>query len=185
LTVSAARLDSLQAIEAALWRELAAAPRDKAHPWRTPVLASTDGDIGDARTVVLRGVDGAQRRLLFYSDARAAKAAQLAAHPRGTLVFWSGALGWQLRLRVACALHSDGLEVSSHWERLKLTAAAQDYLSALAPGSTLDADTGARGERDHFALIEAAVQSTDWLELHPQGHRRARFDAAGARWLQP
>jgi hypothetical protein len=185
LTVSTARLDSLDAIEAALWRELAAAPRDKAHPWRTPVLATTDGQIGDARTVVLRAAHRAERRVLVYSDARAAKTAQLTAHPVATLVLWSPALGWQLRLRLACTLHSDGLEASSHWERLKLTAAAQDYLSALAPGSALNADAGARGERDHFALIEAEVLSVDWLELHPQGHRRARFDTDGARWLQP
>ena len=49
----------------------------------------------------------------------------------------------------------------------------------------LDNAIGARGERAHFALIEATVDSIDWLELHAQGHRRAAFDAAGARWLQP
>jgi hypothetical protein len=31
----------------------------------------------------------------------------------------------------------------------------------------------------------AQVQSTDWLELHRDGHRRARFDDTGARWLMP
>ena len=46
------RLDSLPAIEAALWRELLAAPQDALHPWRTPVLATTDGELGDARTVM-------------------------------------------------------------------------------------------------------------------------------------
>ena len=38
--------------------------------------------------------------------------------------------------------------------------------------------SGARGERAHFALVEAAVEAIDWLELHAQGHRRAAFDAA-------
>jgi pyridoxamine 5'-phosphate oxidase len=180
-----ARLDSLAAIESALWRELGDAVRDRAHPWRTPVLATTDGDVGDARTVVLRAADAAERRVLLYSDARAAKVAQLAEHPLATLVLWSPALAWQLRLRVQCSPRTEGLAASSHWERLKLTGAAQDYLSALAPGSPLDAAQGLRGEREHFALIEAQVHSVDWLELHPEGHRRARFDADGARWLQP
>lgn len=180
-----ARLDSLSAIEAALWRELAAAPRDKAHPWRTPVLATTDGECGDARTVVIRGTDADARMLLLYTDARSPKAAQIAAHPAGTLVAWSPALGWQLRLRVKLELQTDGLAASSHWARLKLAPGAQDYLSALPPGSVLDSAIGARGARAHFALVEAAVQSVDWLELHAQGHRRACFDAAGARWLQP
>lgn len=180
-----ARLGSLDAIEAALWRELGAAPRDKAHPWRTPVLATTDGEFGDARTVVIRGSDAEARSLLLYTDARSPKTAQITAYPLGTLLMWSPVLGWQLRLRVRLELQTDGLAASSHWARLKLAPGAQDYLSALPPGSALDSAIGARGERAHFALVEAAVQSLDWLELHADGHRRACFDTDGARWLQP
>lgn len=182
--MGAARLESLPAIEAAVWNELAAAPADKQHPWRTAVLATTDGDLGDARMVVLRAVDVVKRRVTIYTDIRAGKVAQLAAYPVGTLVLWSPALCWQLRLRVQLQAHGDGLEVSSHWARLKLSPAADDYLSALPPGSALDNALGARGERAHFALIVAKVQSVDWLELHAQGHRRARFGDGNATWLQ-
>lgn len=182
--MSTTRLDSLPEIEAALWRELAAAPIDKRHPWRTPVLATTDGDLADARTVVLREVDVPRRRLTVYSDARAAKVAQLTAHPLGTLVLWSPTLSWQLRLRVRLRVHDTGLTVSSHWARLKLSPAATDYLSPLAPGSMLGSDVAVRDERSHFALIVAEVLVVDWLELHAQGHRRARFGAGSATWLQ-
>ena len=178
------RLDSLPEIEAALWRELAAATKRGPHPWRNAVLATTDGEIGDARTVVLRGADSALQRLTLFSDARATKVAQLSSHPVGTLVLWSPPLSWQLRLRVRLQAHTDGLAVSSQWARLKLTAQAQDYLSVQAPGSALDAALQARGERAHFALIEADVLAVDWLELHPQGHRRARFADGQAIWLQ-
>jgi hypothetical protein len=182
--MSAERLESLAAIEAAVWRELMAAPQDARHPWRTPVLATTDGEIGDARTVVVRAVDAAKRHLTLFSDARAGKVVQLTAHPLGTLVHWSAALHWQLRLRVRLEAQRDGLAVSSHWARLKLSPAAYDYLSALPPGSALDNAIGARGEREHFALIVAQVLSIDWLELHPQGHRRARFADGQGLWLQ-
>ena len=178
------RLESLPAIEAALWRELAKAPRDPAHPWRTPVLATTDGNIGDGRTVNLRGTDSVAKRLTLFSDARAPKVAQLSAHPQGTLVMWSAALNWQLRLRVQLLALTDGLAVTSQWARLKLSPAAHDYLSAQAPGSVLSNALGERGERAHFALIEADVLAIDWLELHPLGHRRARFANAGSTWLQ-
>jgi pyridoxamine 5'-phosphate oxidase len=180
------RLESLAAIEAALWRELRAAPHDKQHPWRAPVLATTDGEAGDARTVILREVNSEQATLLIYTDARAAKVAQVAAHPLGTLVLWSPALGWQLRMRVHLQAVTDGLELSSRWARLKLSPAANDYLSSQAPGDPLDGALGARGERAHFALLEARVLSIDWLELHALGHRRARFNiGATACWLQP
>jgi pyridoxamine 5'-phosphate oxidase len=183
--MDAARLGSLPAIEAALWRELAAAPRDKAHAWRAAVLATTDGEIGDARTVILREADAQRRWLRLFTDTRSRKAAQLREHPLGTVVLWSAELSWQLRLRVRLALHSDGLAATSAWARLKLSPSAQDYLSALAPGTPLEQTFAERGDRAHFGLIEAEVLAIDWLELHAQGHRRAAFDADGARWLQP
>lgn len=183
-----ARLPSLDAIEAALWRELARAVHDREHGWRTPVLATSAPDgLADARTVVLREVDAPKRRLSIYTDSRAGKAQQLAAQPIGMLVAWSAALGWQLRVRARFELHTDGLDVASHWARLKLSPAAQDYLSPLPPGSAIDGPLPppARESRHHFAMLTAHVVAIDWLELHAEGHRRAAFDAGGARWLQP
>lgn len=199
------RLESLAEIEAAVWRELAQAVRDKQHAWRLAVLATVDasnGTTADARSVVLRDLDAATRTLLIYTDARSPKAAQLAAHPGGALVLWSAALGWQLRLKVALTLETSGLRVSSRWARLKLTPAAQDYLSPLPPGAAIDGgDNGSgpgtrtgtnidnlaaeRQSRDHFAVLAAQVQAVDWLDLHPEGHRRALFSAAGAVWVTP
>jgi pyridoxamine 5'-phosphate oxidase len=186
MAASPPRLESLPAIEAAVWRELEAAARDKLHPWRTPVLATTDGAVGDARTMVLRDLRIDERQLLMFTDSRSFKTAQIAGHPRGTLVMWSEAMGWQLRLQVHLSIETDGLAAWSYWTRLKLSPAAHDYLSALAPGSVIEDAEGPRGDRAHFALVEATVLSIDWLELHELGHRRARFDPDDAPcWLQP
>ena len=187
--MAAARPQTLAEVETAVWRELAQAVRVKDHAWNLAVLASVDGPGADARSVVLRDLDEATRTLLMYTDARSPKAAQLAAHPQGTLVLWSPTLGWQLRLRVAMTLETSGLRVSSRWARLKLTPAAQDYLSPLPPGALLDVAAPEvvpeRQSREHFAVLAAQVQSVDWLDLHPQGHRRALFSAAGAAWITP
>ncbi len=181
------RLQSLPEIEAGLWRELARAPLDRHHEWRTPVLATVDGDAADARTVVLRETDRDARELRLFTDCRSAKVAQIARHPLGTLAMWSKRLSWQLRVRVQLQVHVEGLAVASRWARLKQSPAAQDYLSPLAPGSPLDGDMPGRPapERGHFAMVTAQVLSVDWLELHAEGHRRAMFDAAGGRWLVP
>jgi pyridoxamine 5'-phosphate oxidase len=189
----APRLDSLAAVQTALWQELARATHDKHHEWRTAVLATVDGDAADARTVVLREVDSDASTLLIFSDARAAKLAQLRTHPVGTMVMWSRRLSWQLRLRVQLSAQTEGLAVASRWVRLKLSPAAQDYLSPLPPGQALDgpetevppATASPAADRGHFALLQARVLSADWLELHRAGHRRARFDDEGARWLVP
>jgi pyridoxamine 5'-phosphate oxidase len=182
---AAARIATLEAIEAAVWRELAAAPRDKQHGWRLAVMATVDGDRADARSIVLRDVETHTRSLIFYTDARSPKVQQLEAHPQGTLVLWSSHLGWQLRLRVSLTIEASGLAVSSRWARLKMTPAAHDYLSPLPPGSTVDRPSVERGTREHFAVVTATVSAIDWLELHAEGHRRALFDADGPRWLVP
>jgi hypothetical protein len=186
LNVPAPLLDTLANVEDAVWRELHAAPHDRSHPWRTAVLATTDGRIGDGRSVVLREADRDAQRLLIYTDARSPKVEQVRAHAEGTLVMWSPALEWQLRIRVRIEVITDGLELSSRWARLKLTPSAHDYLSSLPPGSALDSALGARGERAHFALLSAQVLQIDWLELRSQGQRRAVFGAdATPSWLQP
>ena len=179
------RLASLEAIEAAVWDQLSRAPTERGHAWRTPVLATIDGDAADARTVVLRDVDAAQRQLLIYTDARAPKVAQLMSHPLGTLLMWSAALGWQLRCRVRLAFEDSGLSVASRWAALQHSRAAQDYLSPRPPGSALGVDEPVAASREHFGVVTATVRSIDWLELHADGHRRAVFGGDAARWVQP
>jgi pyridoxamine 5'-phosphate oxidase len=195
------RLNTLPEVEAACWRELAAAPQHRGHAWRLMTLATVaqaeDGQTWpDARTVVLREVQAEQRQLVFYTDGRSAKAAQLQQQPQATLVLWSRDLGWQLRLRVQLSLQTSGLAVSSRWAQVKLTPSAMDYLAPWPPGAPLQADglegappatspAPSRDSRGHFAVVTAQVQAVDWLELHAEGHRRAAFDAQGARWLVP
>ncbi|MCW7541781.1 pyridoxamine 5'-phosphate oxidase family protein [Aquabacterium sp. A7-Y] len=180
------RSQTLPQVEAAIWDELARAVGDKAHAWRTPVLATAAPDGADARTVVLREALQPEARLLVYTDTRAAKVHEIAACPAGMLVFWSSALGWQLRCKVTLSVEDSGLEVSSRWARVKLTPGAQDYVSPLPPGAPLAAVPEVqRASREYFGVIGIRVDSLDWLELRPQGQRRARFDAEGARWLQP
>ncbi len=189
------RLHSLAAIEAALWHELANAAHDVGHGWRRQVLATIaregdgeggNGGMADARTLVLRELAAAERTLLFYTDARSAKAHQVAARPLGTLVAWCPVLSWQLRLRVRLALETEGLAVSSRWARLALTPAARDYLGPAAPGTPVDPEAAPHEvARTYFALLSAQVLAIDWLEIGQHAHRRAAFDAAGARWLVP
>jgi pyridoxine/pyridoxamine 5'-phosphate oxidase len=180
------RLESLATIEAQVWRELATAAQEPRHGWRRMVLATRADEAADARTVVLRELDAGARRLVFYTDARSAKVLQIARQPVGTLVAWCPTLSWQLRLRARLEVQSEGLAVSSRWARLALTPSAQDYLAPAAPGTPLEPGfVPLPAGRTHFALLNAQVESTDWLEIGEQVHRRARFDAAGASWLVP
>jgi len=185
MMVPAARIDSLPLIETACWHTLADAAAERTHEWRTLVLATIDGDRASARTVLLREVHRESRELVFFTDSRSPKVAQIGRHPRGTLLAWSSTLNWQLRMGVALRVETDGLGASSRWARLKLSPAANDYLSPLAPGTPVERFVTNHASRAYFAVVSATVESIDWLELHADGHRRACFDAGGARWLQP
>jgi len=181
-----ARIDTLDQIHQACWQELGKAPRNKAHAFRVMGLATVDGEVADLRSVVLREVLADEQTLLFFTDARSPKVAQIQRQPAGTLLVWCERLGWQLRLRVQLEVQTSGLAVSSRWARLKMTPAAQDYLSPLPPGAPVEHPLPERSSREHFAVVQARVQAIDWLELHAEGHRRALFDSAGqGRWLTP
>lgn len=180
------RIESLALVHQSCWDQLGLAARNKSHAWRVMSLATVDGERADLRSVVLREVNAAARQLIFFTDARSPKVAQVQAQPQATLLAWSEALGWQLRLRVRLTVAISGLVVSSRWARLKMTPAAHDYLSPLPPGTPVERYLPERGSRDHFAVLTAAVEGLDWLELHADGHRRALFDADGqGQWVTP
>jgi pyridoxamine 5'-phosphate oxidase len=180
------RIESLALVHRAAWQALAQAAAQREHPFRLMSLATVDGAAAALRTVVLREVAADRQQLIFFTDARSPKVAQMGAHPEGSLMVWSAALGWQLRLRVALSVQTDGLAVSSRWARLKLSPAAQEYLSPLPPGAPVAQHQPERATRAQFAVVTAQVMAMDWLELHADGHRRARFDAAGTgQWVTP
>jgi len=190
-------IEKAQAIQARIWQELERASRDRHHAWRTPVLASIDlAQQPSARTVVLREVNLQEKCFEIYSDRRSPKIAELKQHPGALLHFWSKRLQWQLRVAVKVHVLESGPDVESRWDRLKLTAAARDYLSPYPPGSLMEKPSepsGAKGIKriqDHeiahnFCVIRAGFIEMDWLELHAEGHRRARFSVDEWQWLLP
>ena len=179
------RIESLRLVKTACWQELERAAREREHGWRIMTLATVEGEQAHARSVTLRGADAAAQRLVFYTDDRSPKLAQMKRNPMGTLLAWCRQLSWQVRLQVRLVQETDASLVSERWARLRMTPAAQDYLSPLAPGEPLTHPGQERGSREHFSIVNAEVLSLDWLELHPEGHRRALFSAGGPQWVQP
>jgi hypothetical protein len=180
------RIESLHLLQRACWEELTRATHEREHGWRIMTLATVESGRAEARSVTLREAYAATDRLVFFTDDRSQKLQQIQAHPQGTLLAWCPRLSWQIRLRVLLTRETDPHLALSRWARLRLSPAAQDYLSPLAPGEPLSEITSEeRGSREHFAMVNAQIESLDWLELHPDGHRRAVFDAEGGRWVQP
>lgn len=169
-----------------IWTELQRATVDRHHEWRTPVLATTSSPgVPQARTVVLRGADARASRLVFYTDRRSPKVAELQTTPVAALVFWSKRLNWQLRVGVQTQVHTEGSWVDAAWARVSQSAAAADYLAPQGPGSVLDPAAATGSGPHHLAVVTAQVEHWDWLELAREGHRRARLVGSGVEWLVP
>lgn len=191
-------LDGMVALAAAMLRRGLENPSS---PLRKPALATVKASGAPAvRTVILRSVDLATRKLGLFTDARSRKAAELGAEPRAELLFYDPACDMQLRL-------SGRAEIRVGDEAAWASAAPPSrraYLVTAPPGtpsaepvSGLPADVAGiipsleRMEegRANFAYVEISLAEADIVVLSRAGHRRARirFQADGehAEWLVP
>lgn len=189
--------NDLDASLAEAWRLLDDAVANRKAPCHTPSLGTVDASGAPrVRTVVLRQVDAAQRRLQIHTDRRSNKLAEIAANPAVTLHGYDSGAKVQLRLRGTATVHDDAV-ADAAWARTRHFSRAC-YRIDPGPGSALDAPDGyALPEpedpevgREIFRVIRVTVTELEWLYLAAQGHRRALFswDADGAcqaRWLVP
>lgn len=175
---SAWHTDSLADLQALIWATLSRALADIHHPWSLPSLGTSSEDGPEVRTVVLREVDPAWRRLVAYSDARAAKVAEVRADPRVTWHFYDPRQRVQLRARGAAVVEQGTDYARGVWLQVPEANRAH-YRTMGPPGMVIAAPAEghifAPGDADHFAVLVTTIQELDWLWLAHEGHRRAKF----------
>ena len=180
---------SLDRLADRIWEELAAATGDVAHPWRTPVLATSDGEGASARVVVLRSVAPARREWVVFSDSRASKLAEVAAVGACSWVFYDPRCQVQLRARARATAHLSDPPSAAAWERVPVINRI-NYRRRIPPGTPISSPSeGWLLDEDaeaNFGMIVSHVESLDLLALNPGGHVRAQFrwedGGADPRW---
>lgn len=170
------------------WRGLAEAVDDRSHPWRTPAVASRSGTGAALRTVVLRAADADRRELFLHTDARSAKAAELAQTPHLSWLFWDPGRKEQLRCGGPVTRHLGDSLAETHWGSLPALSRV-NYRHADAPGTPLDEpglDPSLLDDDEtaltRFLVIRCEVRDMDWLRLDSPGHLRARLTWSASRW---
>ncbi|RAI58377.1 pyridoxamine 5'-phosphate oxidase family protein [Roseicella frigidaeris] len=185
--------DTLAGLRAEAFRRLACGVEDRGSPFRTPTLATIGLDGAPAqRSLVLRAVDAAARRLALHTDRRSAKCAELAADSRAALHIHDPAAGIQLRLSGRAALHVGDAAAEAAWAACP-PASRLSYAALSGPGRPVaappPAPDDAAGAAAQFALIRFTFDRMEWLDLRRAGHRRARFlwtaDGLHETWLVP
>ena len=188
-------LETFEAIREDIDRRLAEAGRDRRAPMHTPVVATEDAD---ARVMVLRGWDPANRTLRFHTDARAPKSATVGEGARVGVLFYDKEAKVQIRGRGIGRIESEGPTADRAWAESE-NFARRCYLGA-APGAPSEGPTSGlptqfegvepseselAPARANFAILLVALEEIDWFSLSKDGHRRALVTADSARWIAP
>ena len=168
---------------------LSEAVTNPAHPFRSPILATTDGAKPHARTVVLRSVDDAARVLECHTDRRSAKMQHLRDHPSLCWTFYDPASRVQIVAHGNASLHFDDDHAERRWASLSVHQ-QRGFAQVLPPGQRVERIEGAapcpgadaNAGRQNFTVVRSVVDSLEWLSLHRDGHVRAMARFAGERW---
>ncbi len=179
--------DALSALERAL--------HERGAPLRNVQLATASpaGPPG-LRTLVLRDFSRAPATAEMHTDARAAKARDIALAGQVTLLAWSSTEQLQLRFEGTARLHRDDDAARARWDTLS-PAARATYGLRTTPGTPIDDPHGLAHlppdeQYRQFAVILIALAEVDVLRLGPGGQQtraRGRFTPSGiaAGWISP
>ena len=188
---------TLEGVEASIWRHLRRAVKDRRSPGHTPTVGTVGSD-GEPRlrTVVFRGCDSEQRVLMFHTDARSPKWADLKADKRIAMHFYFPKQKLQFRVQGTARLEHKTDATLAKWNSMN-SSAHDCYRVKTAPGTPIDEPRSraeeTAGEHDGypaFARVHIQVRSIDWLYLAAVGHRRAQFTwtddgTLNRRWVGP
>lgn len=145
--------------------------------WRTPIIASANSGGGaDARTVVLRSVVPAERELVFFTDRRSRKLAQLQADPAVCLVIHDTERHVQARLYGRALREHDVSLLDDWWRGLAEHQRVHYQVDAFS-----DADDNEKG-RENFAAFRVVIHRFHCLWLQDAGDLAAEFEWRNGQW---
>jgi pyridoxamine 5'-phosphate oxidase len=138
--------------------------------------------LAQARTVVLRRVDAAERLLEIHTDVRSPKWAELAAEPQATVLGFCNTSRVQLRLQGSTELFSPKTDVSQNaWKGLSASTRATytggppgDDLAFPSTATEVQGD-GEEAGKNNFGVIRFRANLLDWFKLQRSDNRRALF----------
>lgn len=198
------RHTDLSTVLGRIWQRLADAADDPSHPYRRLVFGTVRGKAPRLRTIVLRRVYSDERQLIFHTDRRSQKAAEVRSNDSTALHGWDPTGREQVRLRGSSTIHEEDTVADDLWAAESPESLAV-YPGATAPGTPVESPD-VRGRtpgspsqppaeesagREHFAAVRTVIDEIDWLHLHPEAHDRAQFHfdpgraAFEGQWVAP
>lgn len=178
-----------------IWATLRDACAKADHPFRTPALITgcDQRNALPARIVVLRSADADRRELVFYTDRRSPKIAQIGANPAVGWLFYDPAGGIQIRAKALAVIHVNDEIAERAWAATPLSNRL-NYCALKAPGDWIMPDepvfpktwkpgspTLEESESGfaNFAVVRTQASYFDLLRLEPGAMQRERLEWDG------
>lgn len=177
--------NDLDAILPTAWDLLTQGARDRKSDFHILHLATISADgIPNNRSIVLQDFDVQSRTILFHTDSRSEKAAEIFERPHVAIHAYSRSEKVQLRMQCRANFHHCDVVTGAAWRTMH-DMSRQCYKQVEAPGAPIPApstgalqaeDDGESQPYENFAVVMATIQKLEWLYLSAAGHRRALFD---------
>ncbi|MCF8262796.1 MAG: pyridoxamine 5'-phosphate oxidase family protein [Melioribacteraceae bacterium] len=167
------------------------------HEFHTFSFATIYNSVPKIRTVVLRKVDIEKGEIIFHTDIRSGKIAEIAENPMVSCLFYSRLLREQIRIEGNAKIFTKGELFEKQWLN-SLPNSRKCYLAENAPSSKIDKPISTIPEKfskrnptsgesesgkKNFAVVTIKIEKIDWLYLRSGGHIRALFRKEGNDWL--
>jgi 3-hydroxyisobutyrate dehydrogenase len=195
---------SLQSVEENCWSLLHGGAYSRKSAMHQATIATAVDGMALMRTVVLRRVDMAGKRLFLHTDLRSKKIKDFESGDSLSWLFYDQSVATQIRLSGKVILHHQDTLCREHWDKtghhsrryyMSDTApsvAFSDPFTGLNPALTSFAYTLEESEKgfENFVVVETEINWMEWYYTHHTGNRRAVFryldgSLHEATWLSP
>jgi 3-hydroxyisobutyrate dehydrogenase len=195
---------SLQSVEEICWTLLHGGASSRKSAMHQAAIATAVDGMALMRTIVLRRVDTAGKRLFLHTDLRSKKINDFESGDSLSWLFYDQSVATQIRLSGKVTLHHQDDLCREHWDKtghhsrryyLSDTApsvAFQEPFTGLNPALTSFAYTLEESEKGfaNFVVVETVINWMEWYYTHHTGNRRAVFSYIDgslkeATWLSP
>jgi hypothetical protein len=186
-----------------IWSRLKIGKKDRNSEFHQCYVASTGNEFPSVRTVVLRHVNKDQLTIGFHTDIRSNKINDINDNSNVTVLLYDHAAKIQVKINGIAEINHKNTNTEAIWSNIR-DFSKKCYSVQYAPGTNSNEPTSGYPDQyedtlpppqelelgyENFAHVNIAIKAIEWLYLHQNGHRRAKFtidpDHIDRQWIAP
>jgi 3-hydroxyisobutyrate dehydrogenase len=186
-----------------IWSRLRIGKKDRNSEFHQCYVASSGNEFPSVRTVVLRHVDKDLLTIGFHTDIRSSKINDIKTNSNVTVLLYDHAAKIQLKINGIAEINHKNANTKAIWSNIR-DFSKKCYLVKNAPGTESNTPTSGYPEQyedilpspeelesgyQNFTHVNINIKAIEWLYLHQNGHRRAKFTISKTnidkQWIAP